>query len=121
MGRKSQASEQGASGQTRDDLKTRSHSSSSQAESSELKKAARRTVFTPQQLYYLEERFVENQFPDADQRERIATHLNLTSQHVQVEFNITMCGTITSIVCIDSMCIFCRCGSRIKGPKQGEN
>ena len=85
MGRKFQASEQGASGQTRSDLKTRSHSSSSQGESSELKKAARRTVFTPQQLYYLEERFVENQFPDADQREKIATHLNLTSQHIQVK------------------------------------
>lgn len=84
MGRKSQASEQGTSEQSRGDLKTRSHSSSSQGASSELKKAARRTVFTPQQLYYLEERFVENQFPDADQRETIASHLNLTSQHIQV-------------------------------------
>lgn len=49
-----------------------------------VKKAAQRTVFTPQQLYYLEERFVENQFPDTDQRERIASHLNLTPHHVQV-------------------------------------
>ena len=85
MGRKSHAAEEVMSGQARGDLKTRSHSSSSQGESSEPKKAAtRRTIFTPQQLYYLEERFVQNQFPDADQRERIASHLNLTSQHVQV-------------------------------------
>ncbi len=95
MERKFQVSEQGTSEQTRGDLKTRSHSaSSSQGVSSELKKAARRTVFTPQQLYYLEERFVENQFPDADQRETIAAHLNLTSQHIQVLLIIIT--TITS-------------------------
>ena len=92
MERKFQASDQGGSGQTRGALKTRSHSSSSQGESNELKKAARRTVFTPQQLYYLEERFLENQFPDADQRELIATHLNLTSQHIQVKIFSTNTG-----------------------------
>lgn len=50
----------------------------------DFKKGTKRTIFTPQQLFYLEEKFVEDQFPDAEQRERIASHVNLTSHHVQV-------------------------------------
>ena len=116
MRRKSQAAEEVLSGQARGDLKRRSHSSSSQGESSELKKAAaRRTVFTPQQLYYLEERFVENQFPDADQRERIASHLNLTSQHIQVYYYSY------KVIANNYNNVFHRFGFRIKGQKQDVN
>ena len=65
-------------------MKTRCHSSSSSGDGCETKKASRRTIFTPKQLYYLEEKFLENHFPDADQREAIASHVGLTTQHVQV-------------------------------------
>ena len=65
-------------------MKTRLHSVSSSGDDVETKRASRRTVFTPKQLYYLEEKFVENQFPDVDQRESIASHVGLTVHHVQV-------------------------------------
>ena len=100
MGRKSYTTEERAAGQARGDKKTtRSCSQSSQEEGSELKRAVRRTVFTPQQLYYLEEKFVENQFPDADQRERIASHLNLTLQHIQVYYIGTSDYTSSRATC----------------------
>ena len=61
--------------------KTRTHSGNDK----DFRKTAQRTTFTPRQLYYLEEKFVENQFPDADQRERIASHIDLTTHHIQVK------------------------------------
>ena len=60
--------------------RTRTHSGNNR----EFNKTVRRTTFTPQQLYYLEEKFVQNQFPDADQREKIAGEINLTMHHIQV-------------------------------------
>ena len=43
-----------------------------------------RTVFTPRQLLHLEEEFVKNQFPNMEQRKKIAKTLDLTQQHIQV-------------------------------------
>ena len=43
-----------------------------------------RTQFSPAQLLYLEETFSSNQFPILKERDRIATKLDLTLQHVQV-------------------------------------
>lgn len=43
-----------------------------------------RTQFTPKQILHLEEKFLENQFPSAREREAIANELNLTTQHIQV-------------------------------------
>ena len=43
-----------------------------------------RTVFTPKQLLYLEEEFSGNQFPNMEQRKKIAKTLDLTQQHIQV-------------------------------------
>lgn len=43
-----------------------------------------RTVFTPKQLLHLEEEFLKNQFPNMEQRKRIAKELDLTQQHIQV-------------------------------------
>ena len=43
-----------------------------------------RTVFTPKQLLHLEEEFVKTQFPNMEQRRKIAKDLDLTQQHIQV-------------------------------------
>ena len=43
-----------------------------------------RTVFTPKQLLHLEEQFVKTQFPNMEQRRKIAKDLDLTQQHIQV-------------------------------------
>ena len=43
-----------------------------------------RTVFSPKQLLYLEEEFLKNQFPNMEQRKKIAKTLDLTQQHIQV-------------------------------------
>ena len=43
-----------------------------------------RTQFTPRQLYYLEEKFLTNQFPTSKEREIISKELDLTQHHIQV-------------------------------------
>ena len=43
-----------------------------------------RTQFTPRQLFYLEEKFLENQFPSSKEREAISKELDLTQHHIQV-------------------------------------
>lgn len=43
-----------------------------------------RTQFTPKQLFYLEEKFLENQFPNFKERVAISKELDLTQHHVQV-------------------------------------
>lgn len=43
-----------------------------------------RTQFTPQQMLYLEEKYSECAFPKLEEREKMAKHLNLSQQVVQV-------------------------------------
>lgn len=50
-----------------------------------------RTQFTPKQLRHLEEKFLENQFPNAKDREAIANELDLTQQHIQVIMKCILC------------------------------
>ena len=49
-----------------------------------------RTIYTPQQVCYLEEKFSEQDFPNKIERKRIADILQLSEQHVQV----TKCNII---------------------------
>ena len=51
-----------------------------------------RTQFTPKQLYYLEEKFEKNRFPNAKEREAIAKELDLTLNHIQVSLYINNSG-----------------------------
>lgn len=43
-----------------------------------------RTMYSPHQVCFLEERFVEQDFPNKKQREDIAKKIEMTEHHVQV-------------------------------------
>ena len=65
---------------------TGSYTVSSSLQSSQQDKSSKkpRTQFLPKQLYRLEEKFLENQFPNGKEREDIAKELELTPHHIQV-------------------------------------
>ena len=48
-------------------------------------KSTKRTHFTPQQIYKLEQFFLKNQFPTAKDRENLAKELQLSAKHIQVK------------------------------------
>ena len=58
-----------------------------------------RTVFSPKQLLYLEEEFLKNQFPNMEHRKKIAKHLDLTQQHIQVRVYSPQLGLNSSVDC----------------------
>lgn len=43
-----------------------------------------RTIYTPQQICYLEEQFTKEEFPNKGKRKVIADYLNISEHHVQV-------------------------------------
>ena len=43
-----------------------------------------RTIYSPQQVCYLEEKFGEQNFPNKVERKKIADYLQISEQHVQV-------------------------------------
>ncbi len=45
-----------------------------------------RTIYAPQQVCYLEEKFAEQDFPNRTQRKMFAEHLHLSENHVQVSY-----------------------------------
>ena len=47
-------------------------------------KTNKRTHFTPQQIYKLEQFFLKSQFPTAKDRENLAKELQLSVKHIQV-------------------------------------
>lgn len=47
-----------------------------------------RMIFSPHQLYTLDEYFTHNQFPKTKEREQIAAKLDISPQHVQVSMLI---------------------------------
>lgn len=59
--------------------------STEMAEATGAKKS--RTQFTPQQMLYLEEKYAECAFPKLEEREKIAEHLNLSQQVIQVRYS----------------------------------
>ena len=75
------------SGRSASSLMTGSYPvSSSSLQSSQQDKSSKkpRTQFLPKQLYRLEEKFLENQFPNGKEREDISKELELTPHHIQV-------------------------------------
>ena len=60
-------------------------------------KTNKRTHFTPQQIYKLEQFFLKSQFPTAKDRETLAKELQLSVKHIQVYLTIHKNVCITEI------------------------
>ena len=54
-------------------------------------KVTKRTHFTPQQIYKLEQFFLKSQFPTAKDRGKLATELRLSAKHIQVDSSMNHC------------------------------
>ncbi len=47
-----------------------------------------RTIYAPQQVCYLEEKFAEQDFPNRTKRKMFAEYLHLSESHVQVSYTV---------------------------------
>ena len=68
-----------------------------------------RTHFTPTQLASMEEKFMENQYPDLKAREEIAKQLKLQEMQVQVCVMRVVYGSLCVCVCVCFFFFLCVC------------